>query len=193
MNSFYSEEELKKLKLKSIGKNVLISRHACFYGNENISIGNNVRIDDFCILSGNIVLGDYIHISAYTALYGGKAGIFVSDYSTISSRVSIYSSNDDYSGEHMTSPVIPDIYRGVTDAPVYIEKYAIIGSTSIVLPGITVKEGSSCGSFSFINEDTEEWSINIGIPCKKIKDRSKNIIKLEENFRNGNVLPGKLF
>ena len=62
--SFYNEEELKEIGLKVYGKNVLISRNATIYGADKISIGDNVRIDDFCILSGNISLGSYIHIAA---------------------------------------------------------------------------------------------------------------------------------
>jgi len=54
MNSFYTEDELKEIGLKSYGHNVLISRKANLYSVSEISIGNNVRIDDFCILSGKI-------------------------------------------------------------------------------------------------------------------------------------------
>jgi galactoside O-acetyltransferase len=64
-NSFYSEIELSKLGLKDYGKNVLISKKCSIYSPEKISIGNNVRIDDFCILSGNIILGSNIHISTF--------------------------------------------------------------------------------------------------------------------------------
>lgn len=78
--SFYSEEELKEIGLKSYGKNVLISRNATIYGADKISIGDNVRIDDFCILSGNISLGSYIHIAAYCGLFGGDAGIIMEDF-----------------------------------------------------------------------------------------------------------------
>ena len=52
--SFYSREELLDLGLKSVGENVRISRKVSIYGAEQISIGDNVRIDDFCILSGII-------------------------------------------------------------------------------------------------------------------------------------------
>ena len=38
--SFYSEEELNALGLKSFGKNVLISRFCRIYGAEKISIGD---------------------------------------------------------------------------------------------------------------------------------------------------------
>ena len=62
MNSFYSDEELKKIRFKSLGENVLISKKASIYSPEKIIIGNNVRIDDFCILSGNIQIGNHVHI-----------------------------------------------------------------------------------------------------------------------------------
>ena len=96
-NSFYSTQELFTLGFKAIGQNVLISRFARFYGIGNIEIGNNVRIDDFCILSGNIKLGSNIHISAYTALYG-RFGIEMEDYSGLSPRCTVFSATDDFSG-----------------------------------------------------------------------------------------------
>ena len=182
MTSFYSEKELKQLGLKSFGKNVKISRHACFYGTGNISMGDNVRIDDFCILSGYIELGNNIHIAAFTALYGGENGIFIDDFANLSSRVCVYSVSDDYSGETMTNPMIPDEYKNVKSESVHIEKHVIIGSTSVVLPGVRVREGSAFGSFSFVNKDSESWSINAGIPFKKIKGRSKKLLELEKKF-----------
>lgn len=59
MDSFFSKEELQLLNIK-VGNNVKISRKSSIYG-YNIEIGDNVRIDDFCILSGKIRLGNYIH------------------------------------------------------------------------------------------------------------------------------------
>lgn len=185
MTSFYSEEELRNLGLNSYGKNVKLSRHACLYGVDKISIGNNVRIDDFCILSGKIQLGNNIHVAAYSALYGGTDGIVIEDFANLSSRVTVYSVSDDYSGETMTNPTIPDKYKNVQSAPVCIGRHSIIGSNAVILPGVSVSEGSSFGSFSFINHDSEPWSINVGIPFKKIKDRSKNLLQLEKEYLNG--------
>lgn len=182
MNSFYDIEELEALGLKSVGNDVYISKKASIYSADKISIGNNVRIDDFCILSGHIEIGSNIHIAAYTALYGGEEGIYLADYVNISSRVSIYSISDDYSGNSMTSPVIPDKFKKIISLPVYIEKHVIIGATSVVLPGVRLREGSSFGCFSMINRDSEEWSINVGIPFKKIKERSKKILELEKKY-----------
>ena len=183
MDSFYTTEELNKLGLKHLGKNVLISRKCSIYGAENISLGNNVRIDDFCILSGNIEIGSYVHISAYNVLYG-SGGILISDFSGISARSTLYSAIDDFSGEYMISPLIPDEYRNVKSGKIILEKYVQIGANSIIMPEVCAKEGSVCGAFSFVNNDLEEWTINVGIPAKFLKKRSKNILNLSKEINN---------
>lgn len=182
-NSFYSSEELKELGLGSYGEHVLISRKASIYGGKNIILGSHVRIDDFCILSGKLKLGDYIHIAAYTALYGGDKGITVMDYGNLSSKITIYSVSDDYSGETMTNPLVPEEYKHVVSKPVLLEKHVILGSGCVVLPGVTLKEGSSFGAMTLINRSSEPWSINAGIPFRKLKDRSKALLKLEEIWK----------
>lgn len=174
--SFYSKQQLNNLRIASVGKNVHISNKCSIYNPEKIKIGNNVRIDDFCLLSGNITIGNNVHISAYTALYGANAGIFIDDYVALSSRVTVYAINDDYSGNSLTNPTVDNKFKNVTELPVYIKKHVIVGSTSVILPGVTINEGAAFGSFSFINHDCEPWSINAGIPFKKTKTRSKNLL-----------------
>ena len=181
-NSFFTKDELLQLGFKKIGNNVLLSKKASVYNTSKISIGNNVRIDDFCILSGNITIGSFIHIAAYTALYGASEGIYIDDYSNISSKNSIYAISDDYSGESMTNPMIPEKYKKTIDEKVIIEKHVIIGSGCVILPGVILREGSSFGAMTFINKSSEPWTINAGIPFRKIKNRSREILKLEKDF-----------
>jgi len=182
MNSFYTQNELEEIGFASLGKNVLISKKSSIYSPNKISIGDNVRIDDFCILSGRITLSSYIHIAAYSALYGGNYGIEIHDYSNISSKNSIYAFSDDYSGASMTNPMIPDKYKKIYGESVVIKKHVIVGSGCVILPGVVLGEGSSFGAMTLINKSSEPWTINAGIPFKKIKDRSKEILKLEEQF-----------
>lgn len=182
-NSFYSMEELKDMGFKSIGADLSISKKASFYGVENISIGSHVRIDDFCILSGKISIGDYIHIAAYSALYGSDAGIQINEFANISSRVCIYAVTDDYSGESMTSPMIPDEYKNLQKAPVYIGRHAIIGSGSVILPGSEIGEGCAVGSLSLIKNALDAWWIYAGIPAKKLKERSKGLLEKEKEWK----------
>lgn len=181
MSNFYNESELKKLGLKHYGKNVLISKKASLYGVSNISIGDNVRIDDFCILSGNITLGNNIHISAYSALYGGGE-IIIGDYSGCSAKCVLISASDDFSGEYMVGAVIDDKYTNVTKGKIILEEYVQLGANTIVLPNVTIKEGAVTGAMSLVNKDLEAWSINYGIPCKKQKDRSKKLLELVKKY-----------
>lgn len=177
-NSFYTQKELLSLGFKIVGKNVQISRFARFYGIENIEIGDNVRIDDFCILSGNIKLGNYIHISAYTALYG-KLGIEMEDYSGISPRCTLFSASDDFSGDYYIGPLINTKYTHVIGGKILIMKYCQVGSNSVIFPNVTLFEGAVVGAMSLVLHDLDPWKIFKGIPVVYYKDRSKKLLDLE--------------
>ncbi|NLD78735.1 MAG: acyltransferase [Mollicutes bacterium] len=181
MNSFYTIEELKQLGLKSFGTDVLISKKVSIYGASKMSLGNNVRIDDFCILSGDIQIGNYVHISAYCALYG-KDGIRIGDYCGCSARCTLYSASDDFSGEYMISPLVPKEYTNVQGGPIKFENFVQLGANSIVMPSVTIEEGTATGTFTFVNKSLNSWTIYAGIPAKKIKERSKNMLILSKKI-----------
>lgn len=170
MNSFYPVTELNKFGFKKIGKNVLISIKASIYSPEKISLGNNVRIDDFCILSGNISIENYVHVSAFTALYG-KFGIEIGNFCGISPRCTLFSASDDFSGSAMISPMVPQYLTRLTTGKIQLKDFVQIGVNSVVMPNCTLEEGAVCGGFSFVNTNLEPWSINVGIPCKFLKKR----------------------
>ena len=182
--SFYSYEELQGLGLKKFGQDVCISRKASLYGCEYIELGNHVRIDDFCVLSGSICIGDYVHVAVATLLFGGQSGIIISDYCNISSRTAVYALSDDYSGKTMTNPLIPNKYKNVVDKEVVLHKHVIIGTGSTILPGCIIGEGTAVGAMSLINQDTIPWNIYAGIPAHILKPRDKNLLDLEKKFKN---------
>ena len=184
MESFFQQTELSELGLNSIGENVRISKKASIYGAENISLGNNVRIDDFCILSGKIFIENNIHIAAGCYLYGGEAGIKIYDFANLSSRIAVYAISDDYSGSSMTNPTIPDKYKNITHKKVIINRHVIIGPGSTLLPGVIIGEGTAIGAMSLVNDSLPPWKICVGIPAKPIKDRSKALLRQEFEFLN---------
>ena len=184
MSNFLNEQELAALGLKSYGKNVLIGRYAVLYSPEKLEIGNNVRIDDFTTISGKVVLGDYIHIAQACGLYGGTEGIYMDDFSALSSHSVIYATSNDYSGESLTNPMVPEKFK-TTDknAAVHLKKHVIIGCSSVILPGVEIGVGSSVGAMSFVGKSLDPWGIYAGVPVKRLKDRSKNLLILEEQLR----------
>lgn len=183
MKSFLSPDELKKIGFQSFGKDVLISRFARFYSPENMIIGNNVRIDDFCILSGEIVLNSNIHISAYSALYG-KFGINMEDYTGLSPRCTVFSSSDDFGGDFLMSPLNPEEYTNVIGGRVIIKRFSQVGAGSIIMPGLTINDGVAIGAMSFIKCSLEEWSVYAGNPLRFIKKRNKGLLNFYEELNN---------
>ena len=68
--SFYSQEELGSFGFKSPGSNVLIKTNTTIISTENISIGDNTRIDDFCVLtaSKSLTIGSHGHICSHVII-----------------------------------------------------------------------------------------------------------------------------
>jgi acetyltransferase-like isoleucine patch superfamily enzyme len=175
---------IENMGFAAVGDKVSISDRASFYNCSCISLGSNVRIDDFCVLSageGGITIGNYVHIAVYSSLIGA-AKISLSDFSNISSRVAIYSSSDDFSGEWMTNPTVPTEFTGVTHADVFIGRHVIIGAGSVVLPGVVIEEGVAVGALSLVKKRCDAFGIYSGSPLRRIAERKRRLLDLEESF-----------
>lgn len=182
---YYSDNELKTFGFKNVGANVLVAKNCTILGVENITIGNDVRIDGYTTIiavgDGYLNLGSYIHIGGYCLLSAG-AGICMEDFSGLSQGVKIYTKTDDYSGEYLTNPTVPTEYTGVTSGNVIISKHCIIGSGTVILPGISIGVGSSVGAQSLVTKNLAEWGVYFGAPAKKIKNRKKKLLELEQKL-----------
>ncbi|WP_295472613.1 acyltransferase [uncultured Pseudomonas sp.] len=182
---YYTEHELRDFGFKSLGSNVLIAKNCTILGLHNISIGNDVRIDGYTTIvagdQGGLTLGSFIHIGGYSLLSAG-AGITMEDFSGLSQGVRIYSRTDDYTGRFLTNPTVDPQYTGVTAGPVRLGRHVIIGSGTVILPNLSIGEGSSVGALSLVSKDLPEWGVYFGTPAKKLKDRKKDLLELEKDF-----------
>ncbi|MFT4712804.1 MAG: acetyltransferase-like isoleucine patch superfamily enzyme [Candidatus Azotimanducaceae bacterium] len=177
---YYTELELRNAGFKTVGENVQIAKNCTIVGESNIDIGDNVRIDSYtsiiAIGDGFVELGSYIHIGSHSYL-GASRGIIFKDFTGLSQGVKIYSQSDDYSGEHMTNPTVPSEYTGGTQGTVTLEKHVIIGSNTVILPCLKIGEGSAVGAQSLVVKSLDEWGLYVGVPVKKIKDRTKTLLE----------------
>ena len=159
----------------------MIAKDAIVVGFENISIGDNVKIDSNVTLAasgGRLSIGSWTHIGG-SSHFSCSGGIVLNDFVTISQGVKIYSASDDYSGESLTNPTISEIYKKIQREKVVIGKHVIIGSNSVVAPGAILEIGVAVGALSFVKGRLEEWNIYGGNPIKRIKSRSKNLLEIE--------------
>ena len=182
--AYYTDEELKALGLGACGSNVKLSTRASLYNATNIRIGDNVRIDDYCVLSagvGGIDIGNFVHVGVFVSLIGAGR-IYLQDFCGLSARVCVYSSSDDYGGAHLTNPNVPVEFTNVTHADVIIGRHAIIGAGSVILPGMTLEDGAAVGALTLVTKPCGAFGIYFGTPARRIGNRKQTLLELERQF-----------
>lgn len=184
MSAWYSKEELKCLG--ACGENVKIAKSVCLINPQNIYIASNIRIDSLCLISAEhkVLIGNHVHIGFAAFLSGGGAEIIIEDFCGISARVNVFTATDDYTKGYLTNPTIPDKYKKVKNGAVVLEKHAIIGCGSVIMPGCTIKTGASVGALCFVNKQIiPEYTVVSGNPlriiCKRDKDK---LLEMERKF-----------
>jgi galactoside O-acetyltransferase len=180
--AYLNEKMLAEFGFKHVGRNVKISDKASIYNPELIELGDNSRIDDFCVVSGKVVIGQYCHITPMCLVAGGLPGIYFSDFCTLAYGVKVFAQSDDYSGLTLTNSLIPKKYKDEIFKPVSFGKHVIVGAGSIILPGIVVAEGCSIGAMTLVNKNTLPWGVYVGNPARRLKERNKKMLDLEKQF-----------
>lgn len=180
--AYINESDLQKIGFKKLGHEVKISDKAAIYNPELIELGDFCRIDDFCIISGRVTVGSYCHITPMCLVAGGEPGIIIRDFCTLAYGVKIFAQSDDYSGEFMVNSLIPKEFKNEKLETVELERHCILGTNSVVLPGVKLAEGTSSGAMTLFNKSTLSWGVYVGTPARRMKNRSKTILKKEREF-----------
>jgi len=179
---YYTLEKLENMRFKRLGQNIKISDKASIYDCEQIEIGDNSRIDDFCVVSGKISIGKNVHITPMCLVAGGEKGITFEDFTTIAYGVQVFTQSDDYSGNTMANSTIPVDFKNEFKSSVLLKKHTIVGARSVIMPGVTLAEGTAVGAMSLVLKSTEPWGIYVGVPVVRLKNRSDNLLALQDEY-----------
>mgnify|MGYP000956399363 CR=1 FL=1 len=135
-----------------------------------VRIGKAVTIKSGEIESGvrimptsKIDIGKNFYVNCYSHLCGS---IFIGDDVQLGPKVVIWSKNHVFS-----SLDIPINKQGHTDEPIIIGNNVWIGASAVILPGVSVGEGSVVGAGSIVAKDIPPYSIAVGNPAKVIRSR----------------------
>lgn len=180
----YTREELLHMGFAHVGKNVKVFKKSVFVNCANIYLGDACQIDDFVhiIASKPINIGRRVHIACFSSIAGGGE-VTIEDYCGLSAGCRLISGSEDFMGGGMTNPCVPEKYRKVLRSFIHIKRHAILGTNTIVYPGITINEGVATGSASVVNKDLDAWGLYMGAPVKRIKERpSDTILAFEKDL-----------
>lgn len=135
----------------------------------SILIGARSSVDRGAILrgmGGRISIGSNCSINAYSFL-SGSGGIEIKDYVMIASHVSIYASNHDFDDTSQPMGV-----QGLTKIGIVIERDVWIGTGARILDGVRIETGSIVAAGAVVTSSTEPYSINAGVPARKLASRT---------------------
>jgi len=117
------------------------------------------------IHSDRIITGENLGINSGTYL-NGIGGIDIGNNVLIGPNVTISS------GKHTIEGKFPSIFsRASVPQKIIIKDDVWIGSGAVILPGVTIAKGSVIGANAVVISDTEEYSINVGAPSRKVRSR----------------------
>jgi acetyltransferase-like isoleucine patch superfamily enzyme len=180
--SYLTDLQLKSVGFKHLGDNVKIGSLVSIHRPEEISIGDNSRIDDFCAISGKITIGRNVHIAVHCSLIASSEELSMKDFSGLAFGCHLFTSSDDYSGKSLTNPTIPSKYKSITNGKITIGRHVIIGTSSIVFPGVDIADGCAIGALTLVTKSTTPWGIYVGNPARRIKERSKDLLVHEAHY-----------
>ena len=183
MEKYLSKLELKKMGFSKIGKNNKISsslRTINFKG----ELGSNNRIDADVILKGKVNFENNIHLARGCTLSGGKKGIYMSDFATLSNYVQVFTTSDNYKAAALSAATLNQNerkkYSKLYKGQVKIGKNTIIGPLSIILPNTNIEDFVTISPLSIIFGRLEKGLFYSSFTSKKYK---KNITKIEKLYK----------
>lgn len=160
-------------ELKYCGKDVIIGKSVRIRNPERVSIGDGTIIDDFTYISCELEIGKFCHISSNVHFGGGNSKVTIGDYVGISTGCSIHACSSDYMGVSLDLPSVPENERyGGKCSPIVIGDHCLLGSHTVVLPGVNLPEGFATGAHMVVgsNKKYEPWTLYYNKPdTKQIK------------------------
>lgn len=180
--AYLTRDALHAMEFAHLGRNVKISVAAMLYDTARMRIGDNSRIDDFCVISGRVEMGRNVHLAPFCLVAGGVPGVFIRDFAGFAYRVSAFAQSDDYSGVTMTNPTVPARFKLEALAPVRIGRHVIVGTSAIIAPGVSLGEGCAVGAAALVLRDVDPWVIVAGAPAKVLRPRKRDLLALETAY-----------
>ena len=177
---------VKRTMLKHKGKNATIYPLTRIISSENLSLGDETIIADFCFIYAvgkGIEIGNFCHITEHGIIQAGGL-VKLGDFSSIGPRTTILASSDNYEGEGFHGlKIFGYKYRKVSYQDVIFGRHVQVGMGSIIMPGVTLGDGCQIGAGSLVTKSMPPWTLCYGSPCKPIREYSNaKILTMEQEF-----------
>lgn len=152
-------------------------------------MGDHIAIDKGFYCTTQLIIGNYVHISPYVTIIGGKTANFeCKGFNNIMTGARIICGSDRFDNSGLFGAMIPKELKGKQIIePIIMEEFSNVGTNSIILPGSRLRKGVLLTAGSLLIGDTEEWGVYKGNPAKLVKkiDDTKIIKSAKKLGYNG--------
>lgn len=131
------------------------------------------KVDSFCYISPNVEILHFNNIRIGSR-FACNTGSYLNGIGKleIGNDVLIGSNATISTGKHPIDYVEGSIFaQPAIPLSIVIEDGVWIGAGVVVVPGVTIREGSVVGANSVLTKDTEAWGVYTGAPAKLVRYR----------------------
>ncbi len=136
-------------------------------------------------ISSDIIADKYSYIGPGCQIY---PGVSIGAYTMLANNVTILGGDHRY--DIVGKPII--FSKRADKKKTNIGKDCWIGAHSIIMCGVNIGDGSIVAAGSIVTKDIEPYGIYGGVPAKKIKDRFKDKLSVEEHRETLEHLPEEI-
>jgi maltose O-acetyltransferase len=131
-------------------------------------------VGGFCWIQPRVSIVHASKLSVGTFL-GVNSGSYINAIGgiTLGNHVLIGSNVTISSGRHPIEGQNPPIFaRETIPLPITIEDDVWIAAGAVIMPGVTLRKGTVVGANAVVTKDTDEYSVVVGAPARKVKTRA---------------------
>jgi galactoside O-acetyltransferase len=169
---WFTVNELRGFGFTSVGKNVKVSRKCSLYFMQGW-LGDHVRIDDYCTLKGDVVIGSYVHIANYVMISAMSGRVTFRPFSSAAARSTILTTTDDHRANTLSNSCVPKQYLTSITGPITVGIGTLVGTHCVVLPNVTIGDGASIGSGCVVYRDVPDGGV-LRMPRPELLDRKRD-------------------
>lgn len=159
----------------NIGKNAIIRSHTVIYAGNNIGdgfqTGNKANIRELNRIDDNVSIGTLSVIEHHVKIGKGvriHTQAFIPEYTIIDDETwigpNVVITNAKY-------PNSPEAKKELKEC--YVEKHAVIGAQSTILPGMRIGKWAIVGAGSVVTKDVPPGVVVVGNPARVINSTKK--------------------
>lgn len=190
---FLLRKKLYRPLFKRVGRGLIIGRNVTLRHPGSISLGDNVTIDDNCLVDARgsggegVVLGDGVILNRGCLVIAKNGPVRLGRRTSVGSNSVIvslsgvelgeaamlagncYLSAGAYRVDH-ASAIVMDA-EPYSTGPIRVGEGAWLGTGAIVLDGVSIGSGAVVGAAAMVNKDVPDNAIAAGVPAKVIRQR----------------------